>query len=68
MHNTQIFLSSSWNRFFVGGTIHGVWTITFVLSSELGVRGKRGIVGGVLNVGEQEKNNDGIIINNYVLA
>jgi len=39
-------------RFFVGGTIHSVWTCAFVLASEASVEKNRVIVGAVVSFGE----------------
>ena len=39
-------------RFFVGGTIHAVWTSMFVIATEIVIENKRGVAGGVLNFGK----------------
>ena len=38
-------------RFFVGGSIHAVWSAYFVLMAELVPASKRSLCGGVLNFG-----------------
>ena len=38
-------------RFFVGGTIHAVWTSMFVITAECNIKEKHGVTGGVLNFG-----------------
>ena len=40
-------------RFFVGGSIHAVWSAYFVLMAELVPASKRSLCGGVLNFGWQ---------------
>ena len=46
------------DRFFVGGTIHGVWSIMFTLASEITVSKSRGITGGVLSFGNPSKSDE----------
>jgi hypothetical protein len=44
-------------RFFLGGTVHGAWSVGFILMSELSVVSKRGLVAGILNGGGQLQKN-----------
>merc|ERR1719242_1155628 len=61
IHITASFLTSFSNsfsmfvgiRFFVGGSIHAVWSAYFVLMAEIAPASKRSLCGGVLNFGWQ---------------
>ncbi len=56
-------------RFFVGGTIHVAWSVSYVLANEICVVDKRGITAGVFGAGMNKRRKINIpsqILLNYI--